>query len=102
MHIETRTGIESHCFATRAMAKEFGKRLFDGEFRFYGDGRWIRNEDGKWKLQRSTITRFEPLDDSTLGDAILQLRSIKGRDWSKADPWRSFGRFEGDGGDDEA
>lgn len=102
VHIETRTGIESHCFATRAMAKEFGKRLFDGEFRFYGDGKWIRNEDGKWKLQRFTITRFEPLDESTLGDAILQLRSIRGRDWSKADPWAELREIRGDDGDDEA
>lgn len=102
VHIETRTGIESHCFATRVMAKQFGKRLFDGEFRFFGDGKWIRNEDGKWKLQRFTITRFEPLDESTLSDAIVSLRAVKGRDWSKADPWAELREIRGDDGDDEA
>jgi hypothetical protein len=102
VHIETRTGIESHCFATRAMAKEFGKRLFDGEFRFYGDGKWLRDETGKWKLQRFNITRFEPLDESTLSDALMSLRAIEGRDWSKTDPWAELRELRGADTDDEA
>lgn len=102
VHIETRTGIESHCFATRAMAKEFGKRLFDGEFRFYGDGKWLRDETGKWKLQRFNITRFEPLDESTLSDALMGLRAIEGRDWSKTDPWAELREIRGVDPGDEA
>lgn len=101
VHIETRTGIESHCVATRAMAKEFGKRLFDGEFRFYGDGKWVRDEAGKWKLQRFHITRFEPLDESTLSDAVMDLRAVEGRDWSKADPWSEFREIRADDPDGE-
>ncbi|MBS0524339.1 MAG: hypothetical protein JSS04_11975 [Proteobacteria bacterium] len=101
VHIETRTGIESHCFATRAMAKEFGKRLFDGEFRFYGEGKWLRDEMGKWKLQRFNISRFEPLDESRLSDALMGLRAIEGRDWSRTDPWAELREIRGTDPDDE-
>jgi hypothetical protein len=90
VHIQTRDRIEKHCFATRELAKQLGKHLFETELRIYGDGKWIRDETGIWILQKLDITRFEELNSASLIEAVADLRSVEGHDWSGTDPWRDL------------
>lgn len=101
VHIQTRDGIESHCFATRPLAKEFGKHLFGSDLRFYGDGKWQRDERGRWLLQKFTITRYEEIDSTTHKEAIAELRAIKTRKWDKEGPWRDLDELRGDESEDQ-
>lgn len=98
VHIQTRDRMESHCVATRGLAQEFGRHLFGQELRFYGDGKWLRDEEGNWLLQKFVITRYEPLAPMTLKEAIADLRAVPGRNWVGTDPWHELRRLN----DDEA
>lgn len=99
VQIETAEGIQNYCYVTRDMAKELGKHLYGAELRFFGDGRWIRNEDGKWELTRFSISRFEELDAASLGEVIAELRTLEGRDWSGIDPWEELREMRGEKAD---
>lgn len=44
--------------------------------RLSGDGRWKRDEDGKWVLDRLTAKSFEPLEDIPIGEALERLRKV--------------------------
>lgn len=105
VHIQTRSNtgssIESHCFATRALAKEFGKHLFGSELRLYGDGKWQRDERGRWLLQKFTITRYEEIDPTTHKEAVAELRAIQTRRWLVGDPWSDLDELRGDESEDQ-
>jgi hypothetical protein len=96
VHIQTRDGIESHCFATRSLAKEFGKHLFGADLRFYGEGKWQRDDRGRWLLQKFTITRYDEIDRTTHKEAIAELRAIQTRKWDNEDPWADLAELRRD------
>lgn len=75
------------CVATKPLAKELAKFLFEGELRLFGQGRWSRNEDGVWALQKFHISRFEKLDDAPLDSVIADLRSIPHEQWGDAEDY---------------
>lgn len=52
--------------------------------RVYGDGSWVREEDGTWRLIDFYIQDFEVLDDRPLGDVVGQLRAVEGSRWSES------------------
>lgn len=95
LQIETDGGIQTNCSVTREMAKELGKRLYDPVLRFSGDGRWIRNESGEWELTRFNVSRFEELNDASLGEVVAELRTMEGRDWTGVDPWGELRELRG-------
>lgn len=77
-----------HCHAQRSIAKKLGEHIFTSELRVLGNGRWHRDEDGTWVLDRFTISDFEVLDDAPLSVVVSALREVKGSDWEKLDdPW---------------
>ncbi|MFC7334088.1 hypothetical protein [Rhodocista pekingensis] len=81
--------VHARCVASKALAKELARFLFEGELRLYGQGKWARDEDGIWTLQRFAIRSFEPLDMTPLTSAVAELRAIEGADWASADDlWR--------------
>jgi hypothetical protein len=59
------------------LAKQFGKQLFADVVRVTGNGKWFRDEDGKWKLEDFLVQSCDPQDDSTsLIEAVAALRAI--------------------------
>ena len=100
VHIQ-RGDVVYNCFANRNVAKTLGHHLFTTELRVHGTGRWQRDEDGAWQMQRFTIATFEVLDDRPLSDVVARLRDIPGSGWKDvADPFAELMELRGNG--DEA
>jgi len=95
------------CDAERGLAKQLARFLFDTEIRVHGTGRWIRDEQGAWSLDRFRIKSFEELNDLPLTSVVAGLRAIAGSDWSTTkDPWAELdlirnGPDSGDNGSDK-
>jgi hypothetical protein len=68
------------CNADHEMAKQLAPRLFGNPIRVHGEGKWIRNLQGKWEMQWFNIRRFEDLDDSSLPEVVSRLRAIPDND----------------------
>jgi hypothetical protein len=93
------------CDAERGLAKQLARFLFDTEIRVHGTGRWIRDEQGAWSLDRFRIKSFEELNDLPVTSVVAGLRTITGSDWSAIkDPWAELDRIRngpGDNGSDK-
>jgi hypothetical protein len=48
--------------------------------RVFGRGRWYRNLDGHWELQKFIIRSFEDLEDISLPEIVARLRAIPDND----------------------
>ena len=82
------------CNASRAVAKELAKNMFDVEIRAQGLGRWFRDDEGKWVLDRFRIRSFEILKDLPLNAVVADLRSVPGSEWPLLkDPWGELSRI---------
>jgi hypothetical protein len=67
----------SGCWASKSVAKDLAKRLFE-PVRLFGTGKWNRNDEGIWKLDVFRVDSFEALKIDPLSVAINELRSIQG------------------------
>jgi hypothetical protein len=77
-----------NCYAARGLAKDLAQYIFGSELRVNGMGRWLRDAEGKWNLERFLITGFLPLSNETLTSVIMGLRAVQGSEWeSLKDPW---------------
>jgi hypothetical protein len=65
----------SGCWADRALAKQFARRIFE-HVRLHGTGKWDRTADGKWTLREFAIESFEPLSGESLSEALSRIRDI--------------------------
>jgi hypothetical protein len=88
-------GLQRNCVASKPLAKELARHLFEGELRLYGTGKWARDEDGIWTLHRFHITNFEELDARPLTAVIHELRSLP-IEWEGEDLWRAAKDLRGD------
>ena len=87
VHLET-SDRRFTCHATRELAKSLGQYIFGPELRVHGVGRWLRDADGRWSLERFTIASFEILDDLPLSAVVAKLREVPGSEWPEIeDPW---------------
>jgi hypothetical protein len=77
--LQTSDRTVSGCYAKRNIAKVLAQLLFE-PVRLFGVGRWTRDPDGNWLLNRFTIDRFEKLASEPLSLEIARLRSLGG-DW---------------------
>ncbi len=64
----------SGCYADKSLAKELGKWLFE-PVRLFGSGRWNRDEEGKWKLEKFRASHFNPLKRTSAVEAFDILRA---------------------------
>jgi len=64
------------CNATREMVKQLGPYIWGTPIRVHGEGNWYRNTQGMWELQFFDIRSFEPLQETTLSEAVSELRAI--------------------------
>jgi hypothetical protein len=81
-------GLIYNCYGARALAKELAQYIFGPEIRVSGTGRWLRDAEGKWNLERFVIVGFAPLNNQSLTSIIASLRAVPGSEWeSLKDPW---------------
>lgn len=100
VHLEA-ASVRYHCRANRDLAKALGHYLFGPEIRTHGQGRWLRDENGEWVLERFTISSFEVLRDEPLSAVVARLRDVPGGEWPDLDdPWGELDRIRN--GPDEA
>jgi hypothetical protein len=75
------------CEMTRDMARCLRSHLFERPIRVFGEGRWRRDTEGGWHLERFVVTSFEVLDDAPWHETVARLRAIEGAEWRDlADP----------------
>ena len=67
------------CRARRQVAKELAGHIFVVTVRVSGNGRWLRDSTGVWKLKSFQITSFTLLEDSALSTIVENLRQIPGK-----------------------
>src|SRR5215475_7856931 len=76
------------CVASRDIAKRLAMHLFTTQVRVYGTGRWHREANGQWMLDRFTIGSFDVLNNEPLTAVISELRDRPGSEWpTLEDPW---------------
>lgn len=71
----------ANCIASRALVKKLAPYFSEGEIRFYGTGRWNRDDTGNWTLDRFEIENFEPLEDTPLSKVVSELRALSATAW---------------------
>lgn len=71
------------CQTSREISKRLASHYLGATLRVYGDGKWVREEDGSWQLLDFYIEEFEVLDDSPLTHVVERLRSVEGSTWGK-------------------
>ena len=97
VHLETRTGFETHCETTRDLAKELGKLIYGPEVRCIGFGRWHRDGMGNWEMRNFTISEFSILDNRPLAEVVAELHAVEGSGWREiADPWAELSDIRSD------
>ena len=88
VHLETRTGFESHCRTTRNVAKELAKKIFGPEVRCLGIGRWYRDKTGVREMRNFAISEFLVLDNRPLPEVVADIHEVEGSGWREFDdPW---------------
>lgn len=70
-----------HCQTSRELSKALSRHYLAGTIRVHGNGKWLRDADGAWRLLQFDIEHFEPLDDAPLGEVIDRLRAVEGGRW---------------------
>ncbi len=73
--------ITHKCNATREIARKLSPYLYGDTLRVHGEGRWERDADGAWILNRFNIRDFETLDDAPLSTVVDRLRQVPGNRW---------------------
>jgi hypothetical protein len=64
------------CNASREIVRQLGSHIWGDPIRVHGKGKWYRNAQGTWELQFFDIQSFEPLQETTLSEAVAALRAI--------------------------
>ncbi len=69
---------------------------YEKQVRVYGNGRWFRESDGGWHLEKFDIDGFDILDEASLQDMVVSLQSIPGNGWkSVASPLEELAQLRG-------
>lgn len=74
------TGIRTNRDIARRIAKHLYKPV-----RLFGRGKWIRNENGRWMMQKFQAEKFTVLQKVGLKETFNRLQAIEGSDWKKMD-----------------
>lgn len=84
VHLERESGSVLICHARRELVSAMGHHMYK-PLRVNGYGRWHRDENGEWLLDRFTIGSFDPLDDAPLSTVVRKLRRVPGGGWTDLD-----------------
>lgn len=81
------------CYAKRSIARVLAPHLFGSPLRVSGTGKWRREPDGSWLMDRFTIQDFTELNDAPLSEVVNKLRRVEA-DWkSQEDPLGELDRL---------
>jgi len=69
------------CNATRELAKQIAPYIFGQALRFYGIGKWFRNEETGWHMKSFKIESFIVLKETDIMNDVQNMRSISAT-WS--------------------
>lgn len=95
--LESGPNVYYPCVASREIAKRLAVHLFTTPVRVFGTGRWHREENGQWMLDRFTIRSFEVLNDEPLTAVVSALRDLPGSEWPTIeDPWAELNAIRHD------
>lgn len=72
------------CQTSRDVSKRLAAHYLGSPLRVHGDGKWVREEDGSWRLDEFRIDDFEVLDDSPLTEVVGKLRAVEGSTWGES------------------
>ena len=92
-----------YCEASEQIARALGPFIYK-TIRVFGIGKWVRNRDGKWKLEKFHIRSFDPkpLSDASFAETLGSLRALPGADWGASpDPLADLHSSREWGGTDE-
>jgi hypothetical protein len=67
------------------VARRLAPHYLNGIVRLRGSGKWVREEDGTWKLEQFDVADFEVLDDSPMVEVVGKLRAVEGGIWHESD-----------------
>jgi hypothetical protein len=84
VHLRNREGEVYNCYARHSIARDIAPYLFGDYLRAEGRGRWIRQRNGDWHMERFTIKDFSVLDKRTLKETIEDLRAVPAK-WKELD-----------------
>ena len=88
-------GEKLECNATRDVAKQLAKYLFEEPVRVAGNAKWRRTRERVWELAGFDIKSFVTLDQTPLNELVTKLRAID-TDWSSMDdPQAELRRLRG-------
>ena len=87
--LETSDGINGLLALFDGPEEEVARRLapyyLNGIVRLHGSGKWVREENGTWKLEQFDISEFEVLDDSPMTEVVGKLRAVEGSTWHESE-----------------
>lgn len=93
--LQGESGEKLECNATREIAKQLAKYLFEEPVRVAGNAKWRRTKERVWELAGFDIKSFDPLDQTPLNELVTKLRAID-TDWSLMDdPQAELRRLRG-------
>lgn len=80
-------GTTYQCNTSKTLARELARHLFGDLVRVQGSGKWRRTPERVWVLDLFKIKSWEPIDQTSLEDAVKVLRAVEGSQWNTfADP----------------
>lgn len=77
----------------REIAQELAKRLYGKQVRLYGNGRFERQPDGVWKMDKFRVERFEDLIEQPIAEALTKIREITKNSLMNTNAYRELGDF---------
>lgn len=81
--LQDRSGVIAYCEANKHMALELVSHYLGAPIRVTGQGDWIRDEDGQWKLERFKITDWNVLEDTPVEEILNAARNATGNHWNE-------------------
>jgi hypothetical protein len=89
------SGEKLECNATREIAKQLARYLFEDPVRVTGNAKWRRTKERVWELAGFDIKSFDALDQTPLNELVTRLRAID-TEWSSMDdPQAELRRLRG-------
>jgi hypothetical protein len=71
------------CNTSREMASKIAPHLFGSVLRLTGEGKWFREQDGTWTLDRFNIHAIEVLDDTSIASLVEKMKTVEGNRWKE-------------------
>jgi hypothetical protein len=86
---------------SREIARSLAPLLYGPHVRLYGNGRFERGQDGKWRMLDFRVDSFQKLVDQPLDDTLRELRPLQGNDLMQGEAYWDSRDFHNEGEEDQ-